>query len=288
MHYHDFNNIFRKALDDSAKGVKINGVLINNIRYADDIVIIADNMADLQELLNDVNKAGVELGLNINAKKTKWITFGRLEHPGLSLTLNGVSIERVDRYKYLGTIITKTLDPDTEIKCRIESARATFNKMRPFFCDDNINLKLRQRMIKCYVWSVLLYGSETWTLKVNTMNRLEAFEMWLHRRMLRIPWTDMVSNQEVLRRANTNRELLTTIKIRKVSYLGHLLRGEKYHLLQTILSGKVDGRRGVGRRRTSWLRNIRDWTGMGQVEELFRVAQDREAFAMVIADVGGT
>ena len=134
------------------------------------------------------------------------------------------------------------VDPDMEIKCRIEMARAAFNKMRNLFCNDNINLKLRQRMIKCYVWSVLLYGCETWTLKVNTMNRLEAFEMWLHRRMLKIPWTDLVSNTEVLRRARAERELLSIVKVRKISYLGHVLRGGKYHLLHLILKGKIEGR----------------------------------------------
>jgi len=62
-------------------------------------------------------------------------------------------------------------------------------KMKAFFSNDNLNVKLRQRMIKCYIWTVLLYGAETWTLRVATINRLEAFEMWLHRSMLQIPWT---------------------------------------------------------------------------------------------------
>ena len=130
--------------------------------------------------------------------------------------------------------------------------------MRSTLCDDNLNLKLRQRMVKCYVWSVLLYGVESWTLKVSTMNRLEAFEMWVHRRMLHIQWTDMISNATVLQRAGVHRELLTIIKVRKVSYLGHVLRGERYELLHLIIKGKIEGRRGVGRRQISWLRNIRE------------------------------
>jgi len=101
-----------------------------------------------------------------------------------------------------------------------------------------------------------------WTLKAATINRLEAFEMWLHRRMLRIPWVAMKTNEAVLNRASAVHELLITVKCRKVSYLGQILRGDRYHLLQLIMKGKIEGRRGVGRRQTSWLRNLRDWTGV--------------------------
>lgn len=160
--------------------------------------------------------------------------------------------------------------------------------MRSFFCDDNVNLKLRSRMARCYVWPVLLYGVQAWTLKIGTMNRLEAFEMWVIRRILRISWIDRVSNTEVLERAHTQRELLTTIKCRKIGYLGHVLRGEKYRLLHLILKGRIEGRQGIGRKQLSWLRNIRTWTGIRRAEELFRAAEDKEAIARVIADVRGT
>ncbi|CAG9834618.1 unnamed protein product [Diabrotica balteata] len=75
-------------------------------------------------------------------------------------------------------------------------------------------------MVKCYVWSILLYGMETWTLRVPFINKLEASEMWTLSRM--------VSNEEVLRKANTGRELLNFIKVQKIGYLGHILRGKKY------------------------------------------------------------
>ena len=159
----------------------------------------------------------------------------------------------------------------------IESPRFTFNKMRSFFCDNNLDLKLRQRM-QCYVWPILLYGIEVWTLKVSTMNRLEAFATWIFRRMLRISWVERVPNRDVLKRSNTQWELLNTIKCRKISYLGHIVRCSKYRLLQLILKGKIKGRRGPGRKHHSWLRNIREWTGMQNVGELFRVAENRNVF----------
>lgn len=226
--------------------------------------------------------------LKINVNKTKFMVFSRDKYENTQLTINNTPVERVSRFKYLGSLITNNMDPDIEIKCRIETARTAFGTMRAFLCNDNLNLKLKQRMVKCYIWSVLLYGMESWTLIIRSLNRLEAFEMWNYRRMLRIPWTDLLTNEEVLRRANTDRALITTIKCRKIAYLGHILRGEKYYLLQLIIKGKIEGRHRIGRRQMSWMRNIREWTGIQRAGNLFRLAEDRETLSIVIANVRGT
>ena len=157
--------------------------------------------------------------------------------------------------------------------------------MRNCLCSRDLSFILRWRMAKCYVASVLLYGAETWTLKTASINRLEAFEMWMIRRMLRIPWTDKVRNDYILEKNGICREILKMIKIRKTLYLGHLLRNPKYELLQLIMMGKVQGRRGVGRKKMSWLANIRKWTGISSASELFHVAQDREKFGEVVANL---
>jgi hypothetical protein len=89
------------------------------------------------------------------------------------------------------------------------------------------------------------------------LNKLEAFKMWLYRRMMRISWVDRVSNERALGMMQKERELLTTVKRRKAAYLGHIFRGEKYALLQLLVQGKIEGRRGMGRKRVSWLKNLR-------------------------------
>ncbi|KAI5717477.1 hypothetical protein M8J77_006922 [Diaphorina citri] len=95
--------------------------------------------------------------------------------------------------------------------------------------------------------------------------------MWLYRRIQRISWTEHIENEEVLRRMKKPRELMNMIKIRKLQYLGNIMRNEtKYSLLQLIIQGKIDGRRGPGRRRISWLHNLRKWTGKTSAE-LFRI-----------------
>ena len=82
------------------------------------------------------------------------------------------------------------------------------------------------------------------------------------RRMLRISNIEHITNKTVLRRMNVNRENLGFVKRRKTSYLGHIYRGSRYEFLRLIMEGKVEGRKGPGRRQCSWLRNVRNWTGL--------------------------
>lgn len=280
------DQLFKIALEGQPHGIKINGELLNVIRYADDTVILTDNIDGLQVLLNRIHEVGKEMGIKINESKTKFLVCSRNPYPDTKLELNGVEVERVHKFTYLGTIITDQLDPDVEIKRRIAMAKTNFLRMKSFLCNHHLNLEVRQKMVKCYIWSVLLYGMEAWTLKISTTNRIEALEMWIHRRMLKIPWTAHITNEVVLRKANKERELFRTIKRGKISYLGHILRGDRYCILQLILKGKIEGRRGVGRKQMSWLRNIRDWTEIRSAGQLFHMAKDREAFAMMIANVG--
>lgn len=145
--------------------------------------------------------------------------------------------------------MSEHLDPDKKEQNRIGSRNPSKNEIT--FCKNNLNLKLRQRMIKCYIWSILLYGAEIWTLKATTINRLEAFEIWLHTRMLRIPWVAMQTNKAVLNRASAVRELLLTVKCLKLSYLDHIFRGDRYR------------------------RNLKEWTGIRSAEPPFRLAEAR-------------
>nr|CAH7732086.1 unnamed protein product [Callosobruchus chinensis] len=123
-------------------------------------------------------------------------------------------------------------NPELEIRCR------------KFVTNRYLNFKLRYRLVKCYVWSVLLYGAEAWTLKAAAINRIETFEMWTLRRMLKISWTEHVKNDDVLRMAGLeDRELFEHIEKRKISYLGHIIRGERYEFQRLIVQGIIEGGR---------------------------------------------
>ena len=117
-----------------------------------------------------------------------------------------------------------------------------------------ISMELKKRIIRSTVWSVMMYGAETWTLTQADRKRIEAFEMWIWRRMLKISWTEKVSNEEVLMKVGEQRNVLNIISRRKHNWIGHILRHGG--LLKTILEGRMEGKAARGRRRLNMLSDI--------------------------------
>jgi len=105
--------------------------------------------------------------------------------------------------------------------------------------------------LKTLEWPVALYGSESWTLKANDIDKLKAFEMTLcYRRMLRISWTERRTSESVLKEIGMDRQLVATAKKRKLQYVGHMIRAQ--NLCTHIFEGRLDGARGRGRPRRRW------------------------------------
>ena len=127
--------------------------------------------------------------------------------PNISISIEEKSIQQVDSMVYLGYMATVDGTCDKEIKRRIEIVRTAFEIMSKILTSRNISGKLSSRIAKCYIWSTVLYGAETWTRTKVTSDKLEAFEMWLYRRMLRISWKKRKTNEEVLNEMKTKRSL---------------------------------------------------------------------------------
>lgn len=108
--------------------------------------------------------------------------------------------------------------------------------------------------------------------------------MYVYRRMLRISWVQRITNDEVLQRMQKQKEILNTIKERKMQYLGHVMRGGRYEILRLIIEGKVQGKRSVGRRQNSWLKDLRRWFERSSAE-IFRAAVSRATIAIWIANL---
>ncbi|XKL64613.1 hypothetical protein PGB90_004699 [Kerria lacca] len=253
--------VFQTGKNSEKFGIKANGVKVWNIRYADDTALLAPSRKGLQKLLTYVQEAGHKFGIRLNVTKTKWMSVTRSKNQGEKLVIDGCKIEKVEKFRYLGSIINSEVDCSEEIRTRCGIAKETFRQLKNILICGDTPLELRIRVMQCYVIPVLLYGVETWSIKAASVKKLEATEMWFLRRLLKIPWIERVSNQEVLRRAGTERSLMKIIERRKTSYLGHILRGEKYGILRLILQGRVEGKRPKGRRKHSWSQNIKQWSG---------------------------
>ena len=111
--------------------------------------------------------------------------------------------------------------------------------------------------MRCYVWSIALYGAETWTLRATDQKHLESFEMWCWRRMEKISWTDHVRNEEVLLRVNERRNILHEIIKRKANWIGHILH--RKCLLKQVTEGKIKGQIEVTRRQGRRRKKLLDY-----------------------------
>ncbi|KAI5721659.1 hypothetical protein M8J77_023562 [Diaphorina citri] len=196
----------------------------------------------------------------------------------MNVIIKGEKLEEVQQYKYLGARITSDGRCTTEINVRAGIAKQAFWKHKNLF-RSGVKLETKLKILKTYVFSILTYGCESWTLNERQEKKITAFELWCYRRILKISWRDRITNIEVLRRMNLpSVELLTTIKQRKTRYAGHIIRGSSGTLLAKIIEGKVEGTRDRGRQRRKWIDNIIEWTKTTTYENCKRMAQDREAW----------
>ena len=141
----------------------------------------------------------------------------------------------------------------------------------------NLSMKTRKKILYCYIISTLMYAAETWVINAADWKKIEAFEMWALRKMMKISYKEHMTNVEVLKRANHKRSLKNEIMLRKTKYLGHALR--KNGMQRGLLESDVVGGRGRGRPRHTWLHNIRKEMGMSYVD-LVRAADDRQSFRL--------
>ena len=279
-----FNLYTDKIFKDDLAGVRMGGEEYSNLRYADDTVLIAETIEELQELVTEVKERSLAKGLKMNVKKTKTMVIRRNieEECKIDINVDGKILEQVKKYLYLGHMITEDGRCETEIRRRLEIARTNFMNMKNLLTARVLRLATRKKLIRCYILSTLLYASETWAINQIMMEKIEAFEMWIWRRCLKISYTEHKTNIEVLQEVGENRKLKKEIIKRKLQYFGHLIR--KDGIQKKLLDAEVEGKRGRGRPITSWMGNITKWTGKGY-EQLCAETEDRRCWRRIISNV---
>ena len=151
------------------------------------------------------------------------------------------------------------------------------------FKSRDITLLTKVCLVKAMVFPVVMYGCESWTVKKAELLRIDAFELWCWRRLLRVPWTARRSNQSILKEINPGISLEGMILKLKLQYFGHLMRSVD-SLENTLMLGGIGGRRKRGRQRMRCLDGITDWINMS-VSELQEMVMDREAWRAAIHGV---
>ena len=182
------------GLEEAQAGIKIAGRNINNLRYADGTTLMAESEEELKSLLMKVKEESGEVGLKLNIQKTKIMASG----PITSWQIDGKTMETVTDFIFLGSKITADGDCSHEIKRCLLLGRKTMTNPDSIFKSTDITLPTKVHLVKAMVFPVVMYGCESWTVKKAESQRIDAFELWCWRRLLKIPWTARGSKQSIL------------------------------------------------------------------------------------------
>ncbi|KAF7248300.1 Craniofacial development protein 2 [Varanus komodoensis] len=264
-------HIMRKAgLDESPVGIKIAGRKLNNLRYADDTTLMAESEEELKGLLMRVKEERAKVGLKLNIMKTKIMASG----PITSWQIDGKEMEVETDFIFLDSKITADGDCSQEIKRHLLLGRKTMANLDSILKNRDITLPTNVSIVKAMVFPVAMYGCESWTIRKAEHRRIEAFELWCWRRLLRVPWTARRSNRSVLEEINPDCSLEDQILNMKLKYFGHPMR-RKGSLEKSLMLGAIDGKR-RGWQRMRWLDGVTEAVGVS-FSGLRQMVEDRKA-----------
>ena len=170
-------------MDEAQTGIKIAWRNINNLRYADDTILMAESEEELKRLLMQVKEESEKVGLKLNIQKTKIMA----SSPITSWEIDGETVETVTDFIFLGSKITADGDCSHEVKINLLHGRKAMTNLNSILKSRDITLPTKVHLVKAMVFPAVLYGYKSWTLKKAECQRIDAFEQWCGRRLFRVP-----------------------------------------------------------------------------------------------------
>ena len=202
---------------------------------------MAESEEELKSLFMKVKEESEKVGLKLNIQKTKIMA----SSPITSWQINGETMETVTNFIFGGSKITADGDCSHEFKRHLLLGRKVTTNLDSIFKSRDVTLPTKVRLVKALVFPVVMYGYESWSIKKAERRRIDAFELWCWRRLLRVPWTTRRSNQSILKEISPGCSLEGLMLMLKHQYFGHLIRRtDSYE--KTLMLGRIDGRRRRG------------------------------------------
>ena len=223
-----------------------------------------------------VKEESEKAGLKLNIQKTNIMASG----PITSWQIDGETMETVTDFISLGSKITADSDCSREIKRCVLLEKKSYNKPRESIKKQRHYFAYKIRLVKAMFFLVVTYGCDSWTIKKAEQQRIDAFEMWCWRTLLKVPWTARRLNQSILKETNPEYLLEGLMLKLKLQYFGHLIQTAN-SLKKTLMLGKIESSRRKGRQRMRWLDGIMDSMNMS-LNKLQEIVKDRETWHAAI------